>query len=1081
MTSPPIIVGASAGSGKTYRLTAEVTGALRPDSPHPARIEGLVAVTYTRKAQAELASRIRRTLVGDGAYDQAARLPVAYLGTVHAVCMRLLEELALDAGLSPYPEVMADDRGLRMRAAIEEALPRPMIHELSELARRLEIFRDSRTQRNEWVRPVFEIMELARGNRIEPDALPSMARRSASGLLALLPSIGDGPTLDAAFDEGLEQASRALPAPDDDTDTTARVRRRIVEIRDRRRHGDLHWSDWAWAAKASPGAKSRPLVAPLGDAAARYGEHPDLHHDLLQFTLSVFEAARLALAGYAGWKARRRVVDYADMIDQGLRLVEDRDVTRELEDRLDLVVVDEFQDTSPLQLALFTRLHRLAGRSVWVGDGKQCIFEYAGADPMLMDSVVDWVAHQGGAPERLERNHRSRPELVDACSELFARAFEPFGVDGASVRTTAVRSVPAELAGTPPFAVWWLDGKSAGDDADAIAEATARMLAERRTRVLDREHQDVRSAEARDVGILTATNVEARRIAAALQRRGVRASLPRDGLMQTPEGVLIDAALRWLVERGDRVARATLEALGGWNGLDPDGWLEARLRGDGDAVPAWLEPLSELRTELEVLSPAEVLDRAVRLLDAPSLCARWPDPRQRLGNLDALRALAARYEDRCARLRDPATVAGLVRYFAEAQEPVRIGDEERATDDQFSGGTDDAVTVSTYHRAKGLEWPIVVLTSLDRPDRRDAFDPCPESERLEFDPDDPLGGRWIRYWPWPFGAQQKVPLADIAAASAEGRRVAARERKERVRLLYVGFTRARDQLVLAVRPGKTAPKAQWLDELRGEGNEALLELPMRARDGAIARLAVAGRPFGCRVYWTEPGGGAERVDVARRRFARGTAPPRDLPRYRITPSLRAAGEVQRSYVVDRVRSMGRPFVPPRRDDWEPIGTAVHAFLAADGYATAASRRRAMADRIVDRSALGGVVDPATLLAMSDRLRSWIDERWPGAGWEREVPISAALETEHGERRIEGVIDLLLRVRGGVIVVDHKTFPAPSLDLVADRAAAFAPQLAAYAAALERCGETVLGAHLHFPVAAVWVDLRAADAPARASR
>jgi superfamily I DNA/RNA helicase len=101
------VVSASAGSGKTYRLTEEVTRAVSANTEDRVPLDGHVAVTFTRKAHAELAARIRHSLVKSGAYEEALRLPLAYLGTVHSACLRLVKEFALDAGASPNVDVLA--------------------------------------------------------------------------------------------------------------------------------------------------------------------------------------------------------------------------------------------------------------------------------------------------------------------------------------------------------------------------------------------------------------------------------------------------------------------------------------------------------------------------------------------------------------------------------------------------------------------------------------------------------------------------------------------------------------------------------------------------------------------------------------------------------------------------------------------------------------------------------------------------------------------------------------------------------------------------------------------------------------
>jgi ATP-dependent helicase/nuclease subunit A len=181
----------------------------------------------------------------------------------------------------------------------------------------------------------------------------------------------------------------------------------------------------------------------------------------------------------------------------------------------------------------------------------------------------------------------------------------------------------------------------------------------------------------------------------------------------------------------------------------------------------------------------------------------------RLLNLEALRGLVAAYQEDRQRNRAPTTATDLCAWLAE-QEAAQP--ESRA---------ENAVTVLTYHGSKGLEWPLVVLTDLDAKPKASAFGLHLASDVAgpEIDWNDPLAGRWLRFWPWPFGAQKKdVALDATAANSEEGKKAARAEREERARLLYVGATRARDYLVLALPKSKTNNWA-WLDELRSDSGE----------------------------------------------------------------------------------------------------------------------------------------------------------------------------------------------------------------------------------------------------------------------
>ena len=202
----------------------------------------------------------------------------------------------------------------------------------------------------------------------------------------------------------------------------------------------------------------------------------------------------------------------------------------------------------------------------------------------------------------------------------------------------------------------------------------------------------------------------------------------------------------------------------------------------------------------------------------------------------------------------------------------------------------DAVTVLTYHGSKGLEWPLVVLTDLDAEPKGDAFgvqiasDVPIESDRLEA----PLAGRWIRFWPWPLGKQAKDVSFDATAANSdEGKEAARAERAERARLLYVGATRARDYLVLAVKKVVTKKderiETAWLDELVADGGGSAVAIPA----GAVASLQRErrrpSRP-GRRI----PGGRGRRRDRAIGRLRKRADPAVRLSRASRSPQRRRA-------------------------------------------------------------------------------------------------------------------------------------------------------------------------------------------------
>lgn len=1060
------VISASAGTGKTYRLTQEVVRAL---GAAEVPVDALLAVTYTRKAQAELASRLRQALVAAGRFTDAHRLGEALVGTVHSVCLRLLGAFALQAGHPPEVNVIEGDATPWLREALESALPLELRDELERLTRKLQIEWEAQQHRSNWILPVTELMTLARQNRIAPERLPLMAARSFRSFSPLLaPATEEGPRLEADFEDALRRAIDGLStlpftkATDDALSTLLRTYRELRE-----RPELLPWVEWIRAAHVKPATAGAKLVEPLRPFSERVLAHPALRAELRRAIDALYQAARLGLEAYRDQKRDRRLVDYHDMIDGTLRLIEtSQEVQEELAERVRLVVVDELQDTTPLQLALFLRLHRLGARSVWVGDAKQCIFEYAGADPELLEAATAWNLRSGGAAERLSRNHRSRPELVRACSALFAGAFGRFGVPPEDVVVDPVRSAEGPGSDLPPVGAWQFE--KASQEWAAIAEGIARLVSsDPPHQVVDRATGALRPLRPGDIGVLVRTNEHAKRMALALARRGLLASAAQDGLLSTPEGTAAGAALRWLLDDRDQVSAAALDALFDFAGVPPDAWLEARLRQEDPPRAAWRAELEHVRSELPDLSPAQVVERVIGALGLGERCARWPSSHQRLGNLDALRRVAARYEASCRSRGAPASLAGLVRFLAELRKrrPFRDGGTfaERSEDDQHvaADGAPGAVTISTYHRAKGLEWPVVVLASLDDKPREPLFDVRPESDRAELDPEDPLAGRWIRYWPCPFGRSAHSPLIPRARATGEGRRVFRQEAHERVRLLYVGFTRARDHLVLAARRAKEGPKAAWLEEIG-------VRLPAVEADGP-GTVQLGGEEVRAALWRVGTGrtGDGPPAAFERRGWPRPDAAIERGP-YLLRPSSAELAEGARTLEVARLEA-GIEAVFHEGDAWDRVGDAVHRFLAGDDPALPQEVRRRRAAMLIAAYDVGAILMADPLVAESDAFRAFAERRWPGARWRREVPIS--VEVGSPRTRIHGTIDLLLELPDRRVLIDHKSFPGDGESAWRRAAKQHFPQLSLYAQALRALpGPQAVDCWIHLPVGGAMVQL-----------
>jgi ATP-dependent exoDNAse (exonuclease V) beta subunit len=1071
------VVSASAGTGKTWRLAKELVEALLDGSARP---EGIVAVTYTVKAAGELESRIRARLLESGEPELAARVRDGYIGTIHSVCQRLLREFALEAGRSPFLEPIPESERRRLFDVALAGVLRGREAELNELGRRLAL--------GDWKGTLRTIVDRARENGMDAGALDGSARSSRDGLAALLgkPTLGR-----SEYAKRLGAAlAKILPALEEEaTEDNRAARERAAMARalaaDLRRFGLPAWKDQVQLAGKVGVRKLAPVA---GDLVALVGEHPRceaFHEDLFGMQAALFDLAGKALADFAAEKAAARVVDYGDMLAQAHEVLSKTAVQEALRARLDLVVVDEFQDTSPMQLAVVAALGGLSKRSIWVGDRKQAIFGFQGSDPDLMSAAME-SALEKRSPALLSTSYRSRPPLVELASALFAEALEPHGFPREQVVLTAARPDPARLGGQPVLECWRWTPQTAKDESGKVAvragEATAvaagveALLANPplvRERVEGHEDR-LRPASRRDVAVLAFANSRCRAIAEALRVRGIPAKVSLEGLAQTPEGILARAALALLADPSDGVAALEIGWLGGAAAADPDGWLSRRFvevaewrrareaaekqgeKGPPLPLPFGDDPrVAALRAatgEASRLSPAEALDLALRTAEIVGLLRRWPEPEQRLANLEALRGEARAYENLCAARRSAGTVLGLVAHLARL-------DEFEDAGRQAAPGAEDAVTVSTWHKAKGLEWPVVVLSQLDHEKERSVFDVAVEPAD-SFDFRAPLAGRWIRYWSWPYGALSKgLALLDRAGRSPEAERARDRALRERLRLLYVGFTRARDLLVLAACVNdKDGMKVPALSPLGDAAGKLLVELPFEEGEG-LSEVRVGGRRWPCRVRTfsglapagVAPGG------LARRWYAPGERVRR--PREVLNPSTEPMPGAARAVAVTPLGR--RRKLAADEKVMGPVGDALHAFLAADRGGDAGARV-VTSSRLLSAHGVTGALDPETLLEAADALRAFLDARFPAAVWFREWPVRARMGGAH-PRLLVGEVDLFLELPDGFVLVDHKSFPGGAAERD-ERLPVWAQQLGWYAQVLARAtGKPLRAAYIHLPI------------------
>lgn len=470
----------------------------------------------------------------------------------------------------------------------------------------------------------------------------------------------------------------------------------------------------------------------------------------------------------------------------------------------------------------------------------------------------------------------------------------------------------------------------------------------------------------------------------------------------------------------------------------PDRWGIA-----GSLVELRLVALEKASAILRSCTVSEALDAALENGDVFATVTAWgPDQArasQRWANLEALRGVAARYEESAAASRSPATIGGFLAWCSEL-------DQEEQDEKAASFGA-DAVQVMPYHKAKGLEWPVVICTQLDEdPEPRLFQVRVTTTKSGTFALDQPLAGRQIRFWASPFGAKKTgIALLDELRNSVAGRQLQQRLRHEELRLLYVGMTRARDLLVLALNEGKSHP---WLDLVAPGGltlKENTLELPSGATLPAASWKQVPPEEAA-----------TQTEDSTRRHWF--PAPLGRIPKLpaRQTPSSLAALPRGR---IDRVVDLGQRLPLQGHPDEALLGDALHAILAAELPHPHHPDCTASAERVLRRHDLALAVQAKDAAAMAVRFCEWMVREFKPKSVSVECPFH--YHNDAGQL-VAGFIDLLVEPDDGWVIVDHKSFPG-ARSAWEEKALSYSGQLAAYSAALVAMGKDCAGIWVHFAV------------------
>lgn len=1076
-----LLVSAAAGSGKTTVLVERILSLISGG----ADIASFLIVTFTRAAADELRQRLTARLETEAEGDmrmqeQAGRVELASISTIHAFCLQLITRYFEKAGAEPNLRPCSEAERIELQErALDEALNEA--YESDEALRRLERMGGPEQVRMN-VAGLYRFLmcqpdpedwlerETQRycGEAERPEAADWFAQAQRDSRAGLVCAIGQARA-------ALEYAQNS-PAPDC-RKMADFIAADIAAMEDSLRTGEAA----SFATWRSPNRKKEDNSPELTRLQALRGDYKDAFTDAAGQTLRINEweqrkyadmadavdaladVTRAYMKKYADLKREAGVVDYNDLEQTALRLTQDAGVCADAREKYQYILVDEYQDSSLVQETILSRISR--GDNVFhVGDVKQSIYGFRQSDPSLfLSEQRRYKAGTGGQLIALNRNFRSARNVLSSVNRIFSRCMtqEAAGMD--YDEDAALHPGREDTPDGPPTILQLIDRSGAaadGEDGETAGEIEAVARLVRRlvgTPIHDPDGAE-RPARYGDIVVLRRAVLSVLpQYMEVFARHGIPVYAGRGGnFYETPEILQVMDYL-WAVHNPleDVHLLGALHGVGDFDaqelaqirlhGRGPDGRNENRrmwfcLAGYADEGPdeALREKARRFAVQLQRMRRLAQEDNLSALcsavLEETGLLVRFsalPKGRVRAANLRSLPERAAEYDAAGLRLGD------FLRRIAATS------GRNREEDVPAFSENDDVVRIMTVHQSKGLEFPIVIGAGLGARFRTG-------NDRSED------GYRVSHVWcdrEWGLALDYCDPDESAVDETVKTRAIALRRRREGIaeemRILYVLMTRARERLALVGEVSDLSRRVQaWAQGGVSPGCmldwivPAVLDhpdaQPLRSRCEVVLPVRADASRWDVRVQLDEeapqetPQEDAsapqqppqpDETLLAQLQYAYPYPEPAVLQKQSVTEL--AHGDEESFFVRRKPAFLSQE----RRLTGAERGSALHRFMELlDVNALRTGDLRAQLTEQAERAA----AQQCMTREQADAVISGMEEiarffEGPlgramrnGAAFFREKPFELRMDEEGQTRLVQGVIDLIVQTDEGAVLVDYKT-------------------------------------------------------------
>lgn len=1039
-------INAGAGSGKTYRLTETLTNLIKSEKVKP---EQVILTTFTTKAANEFKEKAKAFLYDEGLYDAAMQLDHAMIGTVHSVCQRMIDKYWFNLGLSPNMGVMAEeDTAYYISQSLSELPTDEELKVLHGFARYFDIrVKDGYIVKKAvnydfWQDHLKVVIGFATNYELE-----DFKQSEEESLNFIRKFVKADTNCSFTFDE--------LKAVIAEHETFLRSRKqsdandkRIKALEQAQRHlnspslGVLRNIDSTIGSPKGYGM----LAENFHNRMAGIWTSQMVYDKQEKYIRLIFDLAQRWKENFAQFKRDKNLLDYNDMEKYMRLLMMNEDIASEISQSYRYLFVDEFQDSSPIQVKIFDALSDLMEHSYWVGDYKQAIYGFRGSDIALTKAVVDRVSKKesGCDTDTLDTSWRSLPDIVELNNDVFRKTF----ADVLEEKNICLKQ-HRKNENHEESLLYFVSSDEYG-----IAEHVLKLL-----------NQGIKPNE---IAVLARANATLAEVASQLKQYKIPSSREDSPIIDSFAYSLTSSLLRIVGSTRDSLAKATVAILTEED-YNTRTIIEEKILNDAcdnaktedylAQVPL-IRRLMTIRPKLQQQSVASLVESMIILLDLFNEVKKVEtDAMFGIACLQIIINTARVYEEHCVQMNLPATIDGFIAYI-ETVSPTGMGDAK-------------GVQLHTYHSCKGLQWKYVILMSLNtnvsdlkKAVRGETYGVHPvhvEEPTAEY----PYPKVFVRLTPWIYGTDRNVPdeISSVIEESAGFKQAYKAMLSETNRVLYVGMTRPQDVLILNIeKPKKGGKLLQWPKD---NGVDTASESIPEQGDWDVFGTGHIFKDFTLTQeefdkqenYGDTDSTLSMRLNIEEPDFRTKE------PRY-ISPShIRKCGKIGKFYEFEhRIPISNNP------GDMATVGNCIHQIFAI--IEDNPSVNGTILNNIIRSYGLSAVLtDTDSILSAWKKL---YDKLVLLHGKPVKTYHERPFRMDYDGQTIVGSIDLVWQTQEGNILVDFKNNPmAAKYILDPDNehfAGWYAGQLDAYQDALEAAGENILQRYIYYPVRGLLVEI-----------